>query len=528
MGRPDPLDAAVAACALVASGLAVVVFGQGVAEFLFFGVLLGAGALLGRALLVAWRAQRSARRAAEVLGALDPEAVATAAVRREREELFDDISRSLVRYLQRVGDLASASTTDGQALAERIRRESQAASAELRRQLGLLRETDPAAPLTPEPAGSEEESLTLSLRDLVVGTLAGLLGLTEALLYRASENMERSLLAVLLTAIAAFALTWRRVAPAPACVGVGVLFVIGAALDDGLIAGLWMLVTIGGLVWASVAARGRSWAEAGAATALVLLAGSSTSLTDPDNAGMTWAILGAVLLVAGGTRAARELGERARTRARAHAEDVRGAKNAAVAAERQTVARELHDVVSHAVGLISMQAAAAEVTWATDRQKAESAFETIRCTARSTLAELQRFHPASVAKPKTLAEVRALLDRIESAGTPIEASGLEVVPPDMLDLTYRVLQESLTNTLRHARGARATVRAACDGSILHLQIADNGPGAKSDATRGYGLIGLRERVALAGGELKVSSPTTGGFVIEADLPLARSREVRAP
>src|SRR5690606_1134920 len=147
--------------------------------------------------------------------------------------------------------------------------------------------------------------------------------------------------------------------------------------DEGVISGLWMLVTIGGLVWASVANRGRGRLEAAAAVTLVLLAGGSTSLTDPDNAGVTWAVVCAVLVVAAATRAARELGERFCAQAKAHADELRGASNAAVAAERQTVARELHDVVSHAVGLIAMQAAAAEVTWGTDREKAESAFETI-------------------------------------------------------------------------------------------------------------------------------------------------------
>lgn len=528
MRRPDQVDAALVVGAVVLSGLAVVLSGEGVAEWLFFGVLLAAAGLLGRSLLVAWRAQRSDHRTAEALGALDPAAVAGAAVRREREELFDDISRSLVRYLQQVEELASTSVSDGQTVARRIRRESQAASAELRRQLGLLRDPDESAPSANEQTTPDERSRrALSVRDLVIGTLAGLLGLVEAFAYRASEDMDRSLLAVLLTAFAAFALTWRRVAPARACIGAATLFVVGAALDDGLIAGLWMLVTIGGLVWACVAPRGRTWLEAGAATALVLLAGSSTSLTDPDNAGVTWAVVGAVLLVAGGTRLARELSERARARARVHVDEVRGAAQAAIAAERQTVARELHDVVSHAVGLISMQAAAAEVTWATDRAKAEDALETIRSTARSTLVELQRFHPESVSKPRTAAEIRALLDRIRAAGTPVDASGLELVPPELLDLTYRVLQETLTNTLRHARGAQATVRATCVGGVLSLHIADDGPGATSDASRGYGLVGLRERVTLAGGELRISSPTTGGFVVDAELPLGSASEARA-
>lgn len=527
MGRPDRTDAAVAVGAFAAAALAVAVLGDGVAEWLFFGVLAAAAGLLGRSFLVAWRHQRDERRTVRVVRAIDPDAVAAAAVRREREELFDDISRSLVRYLERVRDLVSAPPSDGRALARRIRGESHAASNELRRQLGLLRDAGPPARASAADEPDVAPRPPLSVGDLVVGTLAGALGLVEALVYRASEDMDRSLLAVLLTAVVAFALTWRRVAPTPACVGVGALFAVGAVLDDGLISGLWMLATIGGLVWASIAGRGRGRVEAAAAVAMVVSAGGATSLTDPENAGMTWAVLFAVVVASLATRVARELGERARAQAVAHADEVRGATSAAVAAERHAVARELHDVVSHAVGLISMQAAAAEVTWTTDRAKAESALDTIRATALSTLAELRRFHPGSVAGPRSLAEVEALIRRIESAGTAVDVSGLEHVPPDLLDLTYRVLQESLTNTLRHARGARVTVDVTSDGGSLRLRIADDGPGSSSDASRGYGLVGLRERVALAGGDLEISSPPSGGFVVAARLPIGTASEVRA-
>lgn len=527
MGRPDRTDAAVAGGSVAVAGLAVAVLGQGVAEWTFFAALLVAAGLLARALLDAWSAQRRARRHAAAVRAIAPEAVAAAAVRRERQALFDDISESLAGYLDRVGDLASTPAADGEALARRIRRDSQAAANELRRQLGLLRDPEPPPATAASPSARAAVRAALAPADLVLGALAGALALAEALAHRANEDLDRSLLAVLLTTVAASALTWRRVAPARACLGAGALFVVAALLGEGLIAGLWVLVTVGGLAWSALAVRGRGVADAGAALALVLLAGGATSVTDPDDAGVTWTATGAVVVAAAATRGARELGARARRQAEVRTEELQGAADAAVAAERQAVARELHDVVSHAVGLIAMQAAAAEVTWASDRATAEAALATIRATARSTLGELRRLHPEDLRPPRTLAEVRALIGRIEAAGTPVDASGLDDVPVALLELTYRVLQESLTNTLRHARGARATVRATCSAGALRLRIADDGPGSATDATRGYGLVGLRERVALAGGHLHVSSPPTGGFVVNAVLPLCFAPEVGA-
>lgn len=521
MQRPDRIDLAVIVGCAVVAGIAVLLLEEGVPEWLFFAVLLASSLILARTLGRSWRSQQTERRRARLLESIDPSLVANVTVRRERAALHDDIRRSLCNYLEEVVRVSSRGAISGQAAARQIRQASQEASAELRRQLGLLRDGEEPSEVVVTPAAPPRTVLTFT--DLLIGAFAGILGLTEAYAYRIVENMDRSLLAVALTAAAAFGLAWRRRAPAAACLIVGALFVLGAALGEGLIGGFWVIVTVGGLTWAAVATRGNGWAAAGAGCALVALAGVATGLTEPDNAALTWIVLAILLSTAALARLVREMGARAAIRADGRAQILGQEQRKAREAERRSMARDLHDVVSHAVGLIAMQAAAAEVSWDSDRDSSLGAFRIIEETAVGALAELERFDPDTAMHRRTHQDLKSLVERINAAGNPVTANGLDAVPDMHLDVTYRLLQEALTNTLRHARGARVVVDSRVDSASFRLRVSDDGPGARADAARGYGLVGLRERVALAGGALRVLSPSAGGFVIEADLPL-RSRE----
>ena len=182
-------------------------------------------------------------------------------------------------------------------------------------------------------------------------------------------------------------------------------------------------------------------------------------------------------------------------------------------------ARELHDVVSHAVGVIAVQAGAAEVSWPDDPETVRRAIAVIDATALSALAELDRLQP-EVRQQRSLEDLWALVGRIRAAGTEVELTMVGEPPPDAVVVVYRVVQESLTNVVRHAPGAGVHVAITCDASRTMVQVVDNGPGPEGSSDRGYGLIGLAERVRFAGGTLEIGrGPGSTGFRVEAILPM---------
>lgn len=203
---------------------------------------------------------------------------------------------------------------------------------------------------------------------------------------------------------------------------------------------------------------------------------------------------------------------------------------AATAAERAAIARELHDVVAHAVSVIVIHAQAGARALDDDPATAHRLLDTIESTGRSALADLRRLlrllssDEAPLDASPGLAQLESLV-----AGFRLAGLGVTLRLPDPLpalsgaaDLAaYRLVQEALTNTLRHAPGATATVTATVDGSCLTLEVEDDGDGRAATASpgAGRGLIGMRERVTMAGGLLLESGPTGHGFRVRARLPL---------
>lgn len=199
--------------------------------------------------------------------------------------------------------------------------------------------------------------------------------------------------------------------------------------------------------------------------------------------------------------------------------------------ERLRIARDLHDVVGHNLSVIALHSGVAAEAVGRDDDAARGALEHVREATSGTLRELRSTvrvlrgpvgHSADAGAPTGLAGIDAL-------ARPARAAGLEVevdldVPPGLLDgaidaTAYRVLQESLTNVLRHAGATRVTVSArASDGRLL-LQVSDDGRGAGPDLVPGSGLSGMRERVAVLGGGLTAGDAADGGFRVTADLPL---------
>ncbi|WP_211588670.1 sensor histidine kinase [Allorhizocola rhizosphaerae] len=199
--------------------------------------------------------------------------------------------------------------------------------------------------------------------------------------------------------------------------------------------------------------------------------------------------------------------------------------------ERTRIAREMHDVVAHRVALMVLHAGALEVNAPDERLAGEAAL--IRTTGREALTELRqvlgvlRTEEALLAPQPDLSELPSLLDRTRAAGVPVEfrleGAGREL-PTVVQRTAYRVVQEALTNVVKHAGGAPTTVTLRYSDTTLDVRV-DNGPPTSPPERMpgsGLGLIGLRERVALLYGRLESRSRLDGGFTVSAVLPASPS------
>ena len=193
----------------------------------------------------------------------------------------------------------------------------------------------------------------------------------------------------------------------------------------------------------------------------------------------------------------------------------------AVGAERRSVAREMHDVASHAVSLIAVQAGAAEMLWDSDPEAALRAAGEIDAIATGALRELESLRPGVQVDEVTWSQVEALADRMRAAGLDLHLARDGVPPPVVMATLHRVIQEALTNALRHAPGSSVWVRAATTATEVRVDVTDDGRGAPEPGqAHGFGLLGLGERVRQAGGTLSAGPCSDGGFAVRAVLPLS--------
>jgi signal transduction histidine kinase len=194
--------------------------------------------------------------------------------------------------------------------------------------------------------------------------------------------------------------------------------------------------------------------------------------------------------------------------------------------ERLRIARELHDVVAHNVSVMAIQAGAARVTGSSSSE----ALESIEKSARDTLSELNKLlgvlrkGPGSpdLSPQPSLTDVDAVLQPAREAGleATLKVTGTPRTLPAAVDLSaYRIVQEAITNVLKHANASRVEVTVDYQPEALAIIVSDNGNGATDESTTGHGLIGMRERVEIFGGQLGASSGSLGGFTVRARLPL---------
>jgi signal transduction histidine kinase len=228
--------------------------------------------------------------------------------------------------------------------------------------------------------------------------------------------------------------------------------------------------------------------------------------------------------------AAQVAGDARRQRGHAVAERDETRREQAAMEERARIARELHDVVAHHVSMVAVQAETARLTTLGMPEEGRERLAAIGDTARDALTEMRRLlgvlradaaGEAERAPQPGLAQLEGLLEGARSAGTSVRLrlEGRAVPLPPGVDLTaYRIVQEALTNARRHAPGAEVTVALRFADDALRLSVRDDGP-VGEPGPDGHGLLGMRERVATVGGTLSAGPLPTGGFAVDAELPL---------
>ena len=289
-------------------------------------------------------------------------------------------------------------------------------------------------------------------------------------------------------------------------------------------AGLAASVLLGNLRDELAARRGLAIAVVGAVIVMY---------NDPQHAAGEFVVVPALFAI--GWLAGYALRERT---AQAHAAELRAmeaerardaAARVAVAEERARIARELHDIVAHAVSVMVLQVGAVRHRLPEKLGDDRDALHDVEQAGRTALAEMRRLLDAmrrdgegvDLAPQPGLDRVPSLLDEVRRAGLPVELH-VEGEPRDLpraIDLSaYRIVQEGLTNTLKHASAGRADVTVRYTPDEVQIEVRDDGAGA-SAGDPGYGLVGMRERVKIFGGEMSAGSANGRGFVLRTRLPL---------
>jgi signal transduction histidine kinase len=242
-----------------------------------------------------------------------------------------------------------------------------------------------------------------------------------------------------------------------------------------------------------------------------------------------FALFAAAYLFGSTMRNRRLYGEQLEARARSLEREREEETRRALAEERLRIAQDLHDVVAHSMGVIAVQAGVGAHVIDSEPGEAKKALEAISQMSRSTLVEIRRMlgvlrddHGASYVPAPSLADLHRLLRDMASIGLQAEVhvEGTPTKLPPGVDFTaYRIVQEALTNVLKHAGRATATVIIGYESKALRLEILDDGHGVNGRATPGgHGLVGMRERVGVYGGSFEAGPRIGGGFRVAVRLP----------
>ena len=372
--------------------------------------------------------------------------------------------------------------------------------------------------------------------DVLDQVLAGVLFVLMALGLALSHHRGSVVIEILVAAAIALALLWRRRNPLLSAIVVvaGAVVVLAVLSSPNNASAVTLAVIV-----ASYSTGAHLDLRRSLVGFVLIVAGIATvcAIKSPKDIFFPVVFFGIVPWAVGRvlrtqTALARELTEKAE-----HEQIARDEEEArATAAERARVARELHDVLAHNLSVMVIQASAARRIAGRDPAAATEAAGLIGRTGREALGELRfLFGPVrhqdgdELGAAPGLASLDQLISRAHRAGLPVEAR-IEGTPIELspgADLAaYRVIQEALTNTLRHAGGSRATVLVRYGPQEVVVEVLDDGAGhttnGKPTEGGGHGLMGMRERVALYGGEVRTARRTNGGFAVWARLPARRA------
>ena len=352
--------------------------------------------------------------------------------------------------------------------------------------------------------------------------LAGV-GLVEAL--TADYGSPTRPVAAVLCVLIALPLAWRARAPlatsACSATAFGVMGLLTESADYGPQTVLLPLILAG---FTAGAHPDRTRARIGLAVVLlghVVAEASDLIVMGPLFVGVWW--VGRLF------ESRRQLTQQLEERATVLEQDSTEHARMAIAEERARIARELHDVVAHSVSVMVVQAGAERLALGDERPETREALAAIERTGRDAMIEMRRLvgmlraddEEIALAPLPSLSHLEALAEHVTKAGLPVrlEVSGKQRELPPGIDISgYRIVQEALTNALKHAGPATATVRVRYGPDDLEIDVADDGRGGDSGSPTGHGLTGMRERVAVYGGELTADG-RNGGFRVRARLPI---------
>jgi signal transduction histidine kinase len=387
------------------------------------------------------------------------------------------------------------------------------------------------------------------LLDIAFAALIAIIALADL----ATEEMtaasvrEPDALGVVLVLVGAAALIWRRSAPVLVLAITTGLSLIIYIRDYGSFAAA---VGLAGLYAVAAHENNRRLAWAAVAVASVLMTGvASLTLLNRDdgfvysNATSMVALILASIILGGVIRNYQEIFADTQARAERAEADRQAEAERAVARERIRIAREMHDVVAHGMSLIAVQAVAAQEIAETRPDEAVNLLKSIESTGRAALADMRRMLGAlrngdgsddqldrgELSPQPSLADLNSVIEHCNEAGIPtkLTISGTELpLPPGMELTTFRIVQEALTNVIKHGgQASSATVELRYEPTELRIVVADTGRGAASELTHlgaGQGLIGMRERVEIYDGELSTGPRSGGGYKVEAVLRIETS------
>jgi signal transduction histidine kinase len=481
--------------------------------------------------LVRRRTERAARAAAAAaeLSARDPAAIAARVVAEERARLAGDALEVIRDGVESMRSHARRAEPElGREPLVAIQDEGRAVVAELRRLLGLLRaDPEPAAPAWTVPSRRWLLDGRRSWGPAIL-VASGLMALALVDVAAWHANAQTGAIALTLMLAATVALVPFDVGLA--CLAAAVPSALAAVLDAPIAYGFSTALACGVLAWsAGSVGSPRALAALAVLVAVTLLEARADS---PGNEGV---LIGAFALtgIAGHAygRRDREGAAALATASRLRLEHEAAAERA-VRAERLRLARELHDVASHAVGAMVLQAGAALALRERDAAAAREALRTVETAGTEAIGELAVLFGlldaaglAAAHEDRDLAAaLTALADRMRGGGLDVRVTVPAGVPDDpvLVATAFRIVQEALTNAARHAPGSRVEVALECGEDRLAVTVVDDGGSAAGDGALeggGFGLVGLAERVRALGGDLAAGPAPGGGFAVSARLPI---------